>query len=167
MTDMGCKLDVFKDPFLDRATETDDLMNKIRDLGGNPGTNGDVSGLSPGSKDSAGSFGAHGSKDYLNDLLRQNEDLKAKADRVNDLQKRRDDLDGRKMKRQGIEELRTGLQSACNDYDRMADDLEQQVADMDEITQRVNQAIDDRGAALEDQIGQDGELSTLKMKKQD
>ena len=32
----------------------------------------------------------------------------------------------------------------------MADDLEQQVADMDEITQRVNQAIDDRGAALED-----------------
>lgn len=38
---------------------------------------------------------------------------------------------------------------------------------MDDITQRVNQAIEDRGEALDAQIGVDGELSNLKMKKRD
>ena len=63
------------------------------------------------------------------------------------------------MKRKGLAELRTGLSTACQEYDRMADDLEQQVADMDEITQRVSQAIEDRGQALDEQIGENGELS--------
>ena len=34
MAEMGAKLNVFKDPYLDRATETEDLMAKIRGLDG-------------------------------------------------------------------------------------------------------------------------------------
>ena len=41
------------------------------------------------------------------------------------------------------------------------------MTDIDGITQRVNQAIEDRGGALADQIGPDGELSRLKMKNRD
>ena len=43
---------------------------------------------------------------------------------MNDLRKRKDDLEGRRMKRQGAEELRLGLEQACREYDRMADDIE-------------------------------------------
>ena len=49
----------------------------------------------------------------------------------------------------------------------MADDLEQQVSDIESITQKVTQAIDDRRAALDQQIGADGELSRLRGKKLD
>lgn len=35
MAEMGSKLNVFKDPYLDRATESDDLISKIKSLGGN------------------------------------------------------------------------------------------------------------------------------------
>jgi len=47
----------------------------------------------------------------------------------------------------------------------MADDLEQQVTDIDTITQKINQAIDDRKAALDEQIGTEGELSRLRGQK--
>ena len=57
-------------------------------------------------------------------MVRFNDDLKARADRMNDLRKRKDDLEGRRMKRQGAEELRQGLEQACREYDRMADDIE-------------------------------------------
>lgn len=208
MAQMGAKLNVFRDPFLDRASETEDLMSKIRGLNSgadtddNPSTS-DGAGLSPSSKnrvsgagrpsgsgvsgsgyspDPFGSDGASrrrdgqdasiglslgGRKDHLDDLKRINDDIKAKADKFNDLQKRKDDLEARRLKRQGMDELSSGLKKACGEYDRMADDLEQQVADMDDITQRVNQAIEDRAEALDAQIGVDGELSNLKMKKRD
>ena len=39
MTQMGSKLNVFKDPFMDRANETEDLMAKIRALGGDAADN--------------------------------------------------------------------------------------------------------------------------------
>jgi len=140
MAEMGAKINVFKDPFFDRASETEDLMSKIRDL---TGTTDDDSALTPtgsrghgsGSKarssnlsagyspDSRGNLGSGrrpggsnlddrlgGSKDHLADLQRLNGDLKAKADRLNDLRKKKDDLEGRQMKRQGIDELRSGLQ---------------------------------------------------------
>ena len=55
--------------------------------------------------------------------MRISSDLKVKADRLNDLRRKRDNLDSRNMKRQGIAELRTGLQKACGEYDKMADDL--------------------------------------------
>ena len=38
----------------------------------------------------------------------------------------------------------------------MADDLERQVSDIDSITQKVNQATEDRRSALDEQIGQNG-----------
>ena len=57
-----------------------------------------------------------------------------RADRLNDLQKRKDDLEAKGMKKGGIGELKSGLKQACNEYDRMADDLEKQVDDIDEIT---------------------------------
>lgn len=66
------------------------------------------------------------------------------------MQKRKDDLDARRTKRQGIEELHEGLQQACSQYDKMADDLERQVYAIEEITQKVNQAIDDRKTALDE-----------------
>ena len=126
MAQMGAKLNVFRDPFLDRASETEDLMAKIRGLNSdannddNPSTS-DGAGLSPSSKnrvsgagrpsgsgisgggyspDPFGSDGASrrrtgqdagigrgldGRKDHLDDLKRINDDIKAKADKVNDL----------------------------------------------------------------------------------
>ena len=91
--------------------------------------------------------------------MRINDDLRAKGEHMNDMRLRRDQLDARKMKRKGLAELRTGLQNACGEYDKMADDLEQQVDGIYDITQRVNQAIEDRGDALNEQIGKNGELS--------
>ena len=149
MAEMGAKLNVFKDPYLDRATETEDLMAKIRGLDGEKSIatgspnhshdglsqGGNSSGQSPGSfhgtdsdrykRASNNSLGNQpgGRKDHLNDLMRISGDLKAKADRSNDLRRKRDNLDSRNMKRQGIAELRTGLHRACGEYDKMADDL--------------------------------------------
>ena len=59
MAQMGAKLNVFKDPFFDRASETEDIMSKIRALRGDnpfdpsdssvPSTSdGGASGRSPG-----------------------------------------------------------------------------------------------------------------------
>ena len=59
MAQMGAKLNVFKDPFFDRASETEDIMSKIRALRGEnpfdpsdssvPSTSdGGASGRSPG-----------------------------------------------------------------------------------------------------------------------
>ena len=61
MTQMGSKLNVFKDPFMDRASETEDLMAKIRALGGDAAENDN----SPGQRiaGSAGSFGAKRTED--------------------------------------------------------------------------------------------------------
>ena len=38
MAEMGAKINVFKDPFMDRATEAEDLMAKIRALNGDEGS---------------------------------------------------------------------------------------------------------------------------------
>mmetsp|Transcript_10009 Transcript_10009/g.12582 ORF Transcript_10009/g.12582 Transcript_10009/m.12582 type:complete len:105 (+) Transcript_10009:2680-2994(+) len=103
MANMGSKLNVFKDPYLDRATETSDLLAKMKSLNAN--TTGDSLG--------SGFDGLSGGKAVLENMLKLNDDLKAKADRLNDLTKMRDDLDARRQKRQGINELRTGLQQAC------------------------------------------------------
>lgn len=120
MAEMGVKLNVFKDPFLDRASETKDLMDKIKDLNG-----GELPfGRSGGSTEGGTEGGIGGRKDYLNNLMSINDDLRAKGERMNDLRRKRDQLDARQMKRKGLAELRTGLQDACGEYDKMADDLE-------------------------------------------
>ena len=126
MAQMGSKLNVFKDPFMDRASETEDLMAKIRDINGDddspgqriPGSAGSFGAKrtgdggtdfsSPLGKGSAGrgsdlsptsfgvdgrgrrtgdsnlSKGAGGRKDRLGDLMRINDDLKSKAEHLND-----------------------------------------------------------------------------------
>jgi len=123
MAEMGSKISVFKDPYLDRATESDNLMMRIKELGG-----------IGGSSDLTSGTGLGGRNDMLRNLRGINDELKAKADRLNELRKRRDDLDARRQKKKGIDELRTGLQKACCEYDKMADDLEQQVSDIESIT---------------------------------
>ena len=192
---MGTKLNVFKDPFMDRATETEDLMAKIRALNGGEdpaderltgsagsfgakrtAADGGTDYSSPlgkgrgsagrlgaadrlGSDYSSSSFGGPDGKrrggrlDHLSDLTNLSEDMKARAARLNDAKRRKDELEAKRLRRDGLDELRTGLKHACNEYDRMADDLEQQIEDIDAINQRVNQAIDDRGVALDEQIG--------------
>ena len=40
MAEMGAKINVFKDPYLDRVNETEDLMAKIRCLNGEDSTPG-------------------------------------------------------------------------------------------------------------------------------
>lgn len=160
---MGAKLNVFKDPFLDRASETETILNQIKAFNDNDGTDGDHdsttgagfgtgagsgvgSGANSGSGKKKGTAGLNkgiaaskgGRKDMLNDLLRTNDDIKTKADRLNDLAKRKNDLDAKRKKRQGLDELRSGLQNACGEYDKMADDLEQQVSDISEISKRVS-----------------------------
>ena len=55
---MGAKCKVFKDPYLDRAAETDDLMNRLKEL---------------------------------------TDSIKDKADKENDLQKRKDDLEAKRL----------------------------------------------------------------------
>ena len=67
MAEMGAKINVFKDPFMDRATEAEDLMAKIRALNGEEGSENlsttDRAGISPGSsgKGSSAAGGAGGS----------------------------------------------------------------------------------------------------------
>ena len=114
MADMNVKLNVFRDPFLDRATETEFLMDKIKELNGestaagssangspsrNTGGSSTGAGLSPagsvGSKGSKGlgslgTGGLGGRKDHLNDLSRLNDDLRAKAERLNEARRKRD-----------------------------------------------------------------------------
>lgn len=178
MAELGAKINVFRDPFMDRASEADDLMAKIRgfnsDEDGSASATGASSGWSPerssgagkspgGSAGATGSggrtgdvgrnLGARGRKDHLDDLLRISDDLKTKADRVNALRLKKDGLEASRMKRQGLDELRGGLKKACDEYDKMADDLEKQVTDMDDISQRVNQTMEDRKGALAQQIG--------------
>ena len=82
---MGAKCKVFKDPYLDRASETDTLMNRLKEL---------------------------------------TDSLKDKANKENDLQKRKDDLEAKRLCDQGIADLERDLEAACKEYDRMADDLE-------------------------------------------
>lgn len=67
MADMGVKLNVFRDPFLDRASETEYLMGKIKDLDGGDSTTagsvpgGSSSGFSPSGKGKGlGQLGAGG-----------------------------------------------------------------------------------------------------------
>ena len=64
MAEMGAKINVFKDPFMDRATEAEDLMAKIRALNGDEGSENlstaDRAGISPGSS-AKGSSAADGS----------------------------------------------------------------------------------------------------------
>jgi len=81
MAEMGSKLNVFKDPYLDLASETDDLMAKMRSING--GAVGTDTGLS-------------GRRDMLKDLNQMNDELKVKAERLNNLQKKHDDLDARR-----------------------------------------------------------------------
>ena len=97
--------------------------------------------------------GLGGRFDKLGDLARLNDELREKAARMNELNRQRNDLDALRQKRQGMNELRTGLQKACGEYDRMSDELERQVAGIENITQKVKQAIEDRGAALNQQVG--------------
>jgi len=110
MAEMGAKLNVFKDPYMDRATEMDDLMGKIRGLNGGDSTAagseaGDGSSHDADSDrnrragDSALGNRLGGRKDHLDDLMGMSGDLKAKADLMNDLRRKRDDLEGRRMKR--------------------------------------------------------------------
>lgn len=138
---MGAKLNVFKDPFLDRASETETILNEIKAFNDKDGTDDDHDTAGAGFGSGAGSATGKkkgtaglnkgiaaskgGRKDMLNDLLRLNDDIKTKADRLNDLAKRKNDLDAKRKKRQGLDELRSGLQKACGEYDKMADDLEQ------------------------------------------
>jgi hypothetical protein len=49
----------------------------------------------------------------------------------------------------------------------MADDLENQIADIQDITAKVKIAMGDRQEALDAQIGIDGELNLLRQKKRD
>ena len=128
MANMGAKLNVFKDPFLDRASETETILNEIKAFNDNDGTDdGDLdtagagfgSGAGAGSGTGSGSGAGSGTgskngkaglnkgiaaskggrKDMLNDLLRMNDDVKTKADRLNDLAKRKNDLDAKRKKR--------------------------------------------------------------------
>jgi len=82
---MGSKCQVFKDPYLDRANETETLMRRINELTDN---------------------------------------IKTKADKENDLRKRKDDLKARKLHDQGMGDLQKDLEEASKEYERMANDLE-------------------------------------------
>ena len=64
MAQMGAKLNVFKDPFFDRATETDEIMAQIRNLDGEA----DDSFGGAGSGNSLGERGQSRRKDHLSDL---------------------------------------------------------------------------------------------------
>ena len=77
MAEMGTKLNVFKDPYLDRASETADLMAKIKSLNDPSGGAGLGSG--------AHGMGLDGGKDMLDDMHRLSDDLKAKSDRLNEM----------------------------------------------------------------------------------
>ena len=125
---MGAKCKVFKDPYLDRASETDDLMNRLKEL---------------------------------------TDSIKDKADKENELQKRKDDLEAKRLHDQGINDLQKDLEAACEEYDRMADDLEKQVEDIEAENDKVKKNVEDREAALKEQIGELGELSNLRDKKGD
>ena len=85
MAEMGSKINVFKDPYLDRAAESDNIMMRIKELGGIGGSSDLTRGAGSGGKD-----------DMLRNLRGMNDELKAKADRLNELRKRRDDLDARR-----------------------------------------------------------------------
>ena len=126
--DMGAKCKVFKDPYLDRAAETDDLLNRLKGL---------------------------------------TDSIKDKADRENDLQKRKDDLEAKRLHAQGNDDLQKDLEAACKEYDRMADDLAKQVGDIEAENEKVKTNVKDREGALKEQIGELGELSTLRDKKGD
>lgn len=113
MAQMGAKLSVFKDPFFDRATESENIMAQIKAINdgddddstnlGSIGNSGDKN--SPDKRKSradrnGGGLNLGGSpggrKDLLNDLLFINDDIKVKADRFNDLRKRKNDLDAKR-----------------------------------------------------------------------
>ena len=91
MAQMGAKIQVFKDPYFDRAAETQQLMNQFQQMIGD---------------------------NRKRDLQKE------------ELQKRKDDLELGMIKRQGIDHLANDLTQACNAYDNMADDLENQIADI-------------------------------------
>lgn len=69
--------------------------------------------------------GLGGTKDHLGNLMSINDDIKAKALRLNDFRRKKDGLEAKNLRRNGIDELRSGLRQACSEYDRMAEDLEQ------------------------------------------
>ena len=64
-------------------------------------------------------------------------------------------------------DLQKDLEEASKEYERMANDLEQQVDEIEAENSKVRKNVEDREAALKLQIGELGELSNLRDKKGD
>ena len=64
-------------------------------------------------------------------------------------------------------DLQKDLEEASKEYERMANDLERQVDEIEAENSKVRKNVEDREAALKLQIGELGELSTLRDKKGD
>ena len=81
--------------------------------------------------------------------------------------RQKDKLELALIQKQGIAQLQNDLSKACEAYDSMADDLEAQINDISDITEKVKLATNDREQALQSQIGKDGELNRLRQKVRD
>ena len=64
-------------------------------------------------------------------------------------------------------DLQKDLEEASKEYERMANDLEAQVDEIEAENSKVRKNVEDREAALKLQIGELGELSSLRDKKGD
>ena len=72
------------------------------------------------------------------------------AEKENDLRKCKDDLAAKRLHDQGMGDLQNDLESAAKEYDRMADDLERQVGEIEAENVKVRKNVEDREAALKE-----------------